>query len=91
MIQRPVTRGAFKEARRFRQIVNVLIKYGFGEAIARIRVWESVHFEKRIFIYIDFPAGRRAVKFNSSRVAICRVDIRIKNFGYYFKALAVSQ
>ncbi len=34
--------------RRFRQIVNVLIKYGFGEAIARIRVWESVHFEKSI-------------------------------------------
>jgi ubiquinone biosynthesis protein len=48
MIQRPVTRGAFKQVRRFRQIVDVLIKYGFGEAIARIRVWESVHFEKRI-------------------------------------------
>lgn len=48
MIQRPVTRGAFKQMRRFRQIVNVLIKYGFGEAIARIRVWESVHFEKSI-------------------------------------------
>jgi ubiquinone biosynthesis protein len=48
MMQRTVTRGAFKQVRRFQQIVNVLIKYGFGEAVARIRVWESVHFEKRI-------------------------------------------
>lgn len=46
MMRRPVKRGAFKQMRRFRQIINVLIKHGFSEAIARIRVWESVHFEK---------------------------------------------
>ena len=47
MMQRLITPDALKRFRRFRQVINILIKYGFGEAIARIRVWESVHFEKR--------------------------------------------
>ena len=39
---------AFRRARRFQQVVNVLVKYGFGEAMTRIRVWEAVNFERRI-------------------------------------------
>lgn len=48
MKRRPVTRGAFKQIGRFRHIVNVLIKHGFSDTVARIRVWETVHFERRI-------------------------------------------
>jgi hypothetical protein len=34
--------GPFKRLRRFQHVVNVLAKHGFGEALTRIRVWESV-------------------------------------------------
>ena len=37
-----------KRVRRFQQVVNVLIKYGFGEWLNRIRIWECVHIEKRL-------------------------------------------
>ncbi len=39
---------AFRRARRFQQVVNVLARYGFGEVMTRIRIWEAVNFERRI-------------------------------------------
>ena len=46
---RLVTRGsAFNRLKRFRQIINVFARYGFGEAMARIRVWEACNIERRI-------------------------------------------
>jgi len=48
-MQRLITPGiAFRRLRRFQQVINVLVRYGFGEAMTRIRVWEAVHFERRI-------------------------------------------
>ncbi len=48
-MQRLITPGiAFKRLRRFRQVINVLVRYGFGEAMTRIRLWEAVNFERRI-------------------------------------------
>jgi len=48
-MQRLITPSiAFKRLRRFQQVINVLVRYGFGEAMTRIRVWESVNFERRI-------------------------------------------
>jgi ubiquinone biosynthesis protein len=35
-----------RRLRRFQHVVNVLIKHGFGEALTRIRVWESCHIER---------------------------------------------
>ena len=37
-----------KHLNRFRHIVNVLVKYGFGEILDRIRIWESINIEKRL-------------------------------------------
>jgi len=33
---------------RFRFVVNALIKYGFGEALARVRIWEVCNIEQRM-------------------------------------------
>lgn len=41
-------RVAFNRVRRFQHIVNVLAKYGFGEAMSQVHVWECVHVEKGI-------------------------------------------
>lgn len=46
-MQRLMTPSAIKNLRRFRHVIAVLARYGFGEAIDRIRVRESVHFERR--------------------------------------------
>ena len=53
----PVTAGfAFKRLKRFRHVVNVFAKYGFGEAMARIRIWEAGHIERRILRRkVDIP------------------------------------
>ena len=39
---------AMRRLRRFRQVVNALVKYGFGSALARIRVWEACNFQRGI-------------------------------------------
>jgi len=39
---------ALRRLRRFQQVVNVLVKYGFGEVLTRIRIWEAINFERRI-------------------------------------------
>ncbi len=39
---------ALRRLRRFQQVVNVLVKYGFGEMLTRIRIWEAINFERRI-------------------------------------------
>jgi ubiquinone biosynthesis protein len=49
-MQNLVMRGnAMRQLRRFRQVVNVLAKYGFGEVLTRFRVWQHVNVEGRIF------------------------------------------
>jgi ubiquinone biosynthesis protein len=48
-MQRLITPGiTLKRLRRFQQVINALVRYGFGEAITRIRLWEAVHLERRI-------------------------------------------
>jgi ubiquinone biosynthesis protein len=48
-MQRLITPGiTLKRLRRFQQVINALVRYGFGEAITRIRLWEAVNFERRI-------------------------------------------
>jgi ubiquinone biosynthesis protein len=39
--------SSLKSLRRFQHVVNVLIKYGFGQMLSRIRIWECVHIERR--------------------------------------------
>ncbi len=39
----------FKRLRRFQHVVNVLAKYGFGDVLTRIRLWNHFNIEKRIF------------------------------------------
>ncbi len=41
-------RVAFNRVRRFQHVVNVLTKYGFGEAMSQVHVWECVHIERGI-------------------------------------------
>ncbi len=49
-MQRITTPGlTFKRMGRFQHVVNVLAKYGFGEVLTRIRVWNHINVEKRIF------------------------------------------
>ncbi|MDP2918972.1 MAG: AarF/UbiB family protein, partial [Dehalococcoidia bacterium] len=47
---RLITPGiAFRHLKRYRQIVGVLVKYGFGEFFGQIRLWEYVTIERRLF------------------------------------------
>lgn len=39
---------AMRRMRRFRHVLGILVKYGFGEVMTRIHVWETVNIEKRI-------------------------------------------
>jgi len=41
-------RVAYNRVRRFQHVVNVLAKYGFGEAMSQVHVWECVHVERGI-------------------------------------------
>lgn len=41
--------STFKRWRRFQHVLNVFARFGFGDALARIRVWERVHVERGIF------------------------------------------
>jgi ubiquinone biosynthesis protein len=46
---RIITPGlAYKHLRRYRQVVAVLTKYGFGEFIGQIRIWEYINIEKKL-------------------------------------------
>ena len=46
---RMITPGlAYKHLSRYRQVIGVLTKYGFGEFIGQIRIWENINFERRI-------------------------------------------
>lgn len=45
---RSTTAGVYQQLKRFQQVVNVLAKHGFGAALTRIRVWESVNIQRRI-------------------------------------------
>jgi ubiquinone biosynthesis protein len=46
MVPRPGM--ALKRLRRFQHVINVLVKHGFGEMLARVRVWESGAIERRL-------------------------------------------
>jgi ubiquinone biosynthesis protein len=39
---------AYKHLQRYRQVVRILTKYGFGEFFGQIRFWEYVNIEKRL-------------------------------------------
>jgi ubiquinone biosynthesis protein len=39
---------AVKHLRRYRQVIGVLTKYGFGEILGQIRIWEYINVERRI-------------------------------------------
>ena len=46
---RIITPGlAYKHLRRYRQVVSILTKYGFGEFFGQIRIWEYLNIEKRL-------------------------------------------
>ena len=46
---RIITPGlAYKHLRRYRQVVGILTKYGFGEFFGQIRIWEYINIEKRL-------------------------------------------
>jgi ubiquinone biosynthesis protein len=40
---------AYKHLQRYRQVVEILTKYGFDEFIGRIRFWEYSHIERTLF------------------------------------------
>jgi len=47
---RIITPGlAYKHLQRYRQVVSILTKYGFGEFIGQIRIWEYINIEKKLF------------------------------------------
>jgi ubiquinone biosynthesis protein len=41
--------SAYKHLRRYRQVVGVLSRYGFGEIFKKIRFWEVVNIEQKLF------------------------------------------
>jgi len=48
-MRRLVTTGsAVKRLKRFRQVINVFVRYGFGEAMGRIRVWEACNVRRHV-------------------------------------------
>jgi ubiquinone biosynthesis protein len=48
-MRRLVTTGsAVKRFKRFRQVINVFVRYGFGEAMGRIRVWEACNVRRHV-------------------------------------------
>ena len=40
--------GAFKRIKRFQHVVSVFAKYGFGQVLNQVHVWECVHIERGI-------------------------------------------
>ncbi|MDD5701722.1 MAG: AarF/ABC1/UbiB kinase family protein [Dehalococcoidales bacterium] len=49
LMPRIITPGlAYKHLRRYRQVVSVLTKYGFGEFFGQLRIWEYSNIEKRL-------------------------------------------
>ena len=48
-MSRPTPLSAtLKRLGRSQHVINVLVKHGFGEALTRLRIWESINFERRI-------------------------------------------
>ena len=49
LMPRIITPGlAYKHLRRYRQVISVLTKYGFGEFFGQLRIWEYSNIEKRL-------------------------------------------
>lgn len=49
-MRRPMLPGNnLKHFRRFQQVINVFARYGFGEVLTRIRVWNHINIEGRLF------------------------------------------
>jgi ubiquinone biosynthesis protein len=42
------TGSAVKRLKRFRHVINVFVRYGFGEAMGRIRVWEACTVQRHV-------------------------------------------
>ena len=45
--------STFRRFKRSRQIIGILVKYGFGQIMDRIRAWEHINIECRIFHRCD--------------------------------------
>jgi len=45
--------SAFRRFKRYRQIVGVLVKYGFGQLMEQIRAWQHINIQCRIFHRCD--------------------------------------
>jgi ubiquinone biosynthesis protein len=41
-------RAAYQHIQRYRQVVGILTKYGFGEFFGQIRIWEYINIEKKL-------------------------------------------
>ena len=49
-MRRPMLPGSnLKHFRRFQQVIGVFARYGFGEVLTRIRVWNHINIEGRLF------------------------------------------
>jgi len=68
--------GTFRRFRRYRQIVGVLAKYGFGQLLDQIRAWEHINIECRIFHRCD----QKVVHFELSE----RIRLAIQELGPTF-------
>ena len=55
--------SAYKHLRRYRQVVGVLSRYGFGEIFKQIRFWEFINIEQKVFHkkgkYEEIPTAQR--------------------------------
>jgi len=55
--------SAYKHLRRYRQVVGVLSRYGFGEIFTKIRFWEFINIEQKVFhnkgSYEQIPTAQR--------------------------------
>jgi len=40
--------GAYKQLQRYRQVVSILTKYGFGEFFSQIRIWKHINIDRKL-------------------------------------------
>ena len=64
---------AHRRVRRLRQVVRVMVKYGFGRLFEQVRLWEDVNIQKRML-------RRRDHEFSSMR-APERLRLALDNAG----------
>ncbi len=43
------TGSAYRHINRFRHVISIMVKYGFGYVLDRLRLWEVMNIEKKLF------------------------------------------